>query len=65
MYNNIDEKGWCLLADLLRDNNTLKWLNLAGTMGGDKGCKALGDSLKVNKTLRVLNLCTSLTTIFS
>ena len=58
MYNNIDEKGWCMLADVLKSNKTLKWLNLAGTNGGEKGCKELGEALKINKTIRVLNLCT-------
>jgi len=47
-----------MLADVLKSNKTLKWLNLAGTNGGEKGCKELGEALKINKTIRVLNLCT-------
>ena len=47
-----------MLADALKSNKTLKWLNLAGTKGGEKGCKELGEALKINKSIRVLNLCT-------
>eukprot|EP00826_Nyctotherus_ovalis_P058579 TRINITY_DN8064_c0_g2_i1.p2 TRINITY_DN8064_c0_g2~~TRINITY_DN8064_c0_g2_i1.p2 ORF type:complete len:101 (+),score=5.24 TRINITY_DN8064_c0_g2_i1:698-1000(+) len=46
-----------MLADVVAKSKSLKWLNIAGTNGGNDGCRAFGEALKANKTLRVLNLC--------
>ncbi len=54
--NPIDEKGWECFGSMLCKNETLKWLNLAGTRGGEAGCKFLSEALKRNKSLRVLNI---------
>ena len=55
--NNIKDEGVIALAEALRVNNTIRWLDLSCNKNiGDKGAEALAEMLKVNKGLKRFDL---------
>ena len=57
---NIRDQGAKRLAEVLKNNNTLKSINIMGNMNptdiGDSGAQALADALTQNESLEILNL---------
>jgi Ran GTPase-activating protein (RanGAP) involved in mRNA processing and transport len=51
------EGEYATLGELLKNNSTLKELNLNNIVLGDEGLEALGSGLSNNRSLKVLTLC--------
>jgi len=54
--NFIGDKGAKLIAEALKENKTLTWLNLCRNDIGDEGAKLIAEALRINKTLTTLYL---------
>jgi Ran GTPase-activating protein (RanGAP) involved in mRNA processing and transport len=54
--NRIDDETCLILADVIRNNNNIRHLDLRDYKIGDKGMKAISDALKNNHSLEELFL---------